>query len=199
MFLISSLSTICYSIAIYSIVPFILIYTHEVTDTNYNQLPFGIILLLSQFIYTFRYFLNTLIMAAGLYKETKISAIIEAIINIVVSVVLVILFGLIGVAIGTLVAMLFRMIYFTIFISKNIIKKTYLCVIKQALLSIPILLIAILLSIYKPFDANNYWEWAKQTALFSLLLLGCFLVVNCIFNFKHLRQILQRIINRRKI
>lgn len=197
-FLITGLSVLCYSIAIMSIVPFVLVYTKGVTDTNYSQLAFGILLLISQLVYTFRYSLNIVIMAAGRYKETKISAIIEAVLNIIVSVVLVIFFGLIGVAIGTLVAMFFRMVYFTIFISKDIIKKSYLLIIKQLILATPILILAILLSIYKPFVVDNYWEWMKYTSLYALIILGCFIVINCIFNFKYLKQIVQKVCNRKR-
>ena len=62
-----------------------------------------------------------MVLAAGHYKQTQWSAIIEAAINIVVSVVLVFNFGLIGVAIGTLAAMAYRTVYLAWYLSRNII------------------------------------------------------------------------------
>ena len=62
-----------------------------------------------------------MVLAAGHYKQTQWSAIIEAVINIVVSVVLVFNFGLIGVAIGTLAAMAYRTVYLAWYLSRNII------------------------------------------------------------------------------
>ena len=42
-----------------------------------------------------------MVYAAGHFKETQLSSIIEAVLNIVLSVLLVLKFGLVGVAIGT--------------------------------------------------------------------------------------------------
>lgn len=60
-------------------------------------------------------------LAAGHYKQTQWSAIIEAGINVVVSVILVFKFSLIGVAIGTLAAMAYRTVYLALYLRKNIL------------------------------------------------------------------------------
>ena len=62
-----------------------------------------------------------MVLAAGHYKQTQWSAIIEAAVNIAVSVVLVFKFGLTGVAIGTLAAMVYRTAYLARYLSRNII------------------------------------------------------------------------------
>ena len=71
--------------------------------------------------YIFRLPYHTLVKAAALFKETKLSAIIEALLNIVVSIILLNFWGLVGVAIGTLISMLYRTIYYIFFFSKHII------------------------------------------------------------------------------
>lgn len=64
--------------------------------------------------YSIRLPYNTMVLAAGHYKETQLSAIIEAVLNIGISVIFVFRFGLYGVAIGTLVAMVYRTSVFSI-------------------------------------------------------------------------------------
>ena len=59
---------------------------------------------------------NAMVFAAGHYKQTQLSAIIEAVINIVVSVVLVSKWGLVGVAIGTFAAMTYRTLYLVLYL-----------------------------------------------------------------------------------
>ncbi|SMP65700.1 Membrane protein involved in the export of O-antigen and teichoic acid [Sphaerochaeta associata] len=106
------------------IIPFIIVYTATITDYEYVYPVFGILLVVAHALYCIRLPYNQLVLAAGHFKETQTSAIIEASINIVISIVLVQAYGLIGVALGTLVAMLYRTVYLAWYLSKNIIKRT---------------------------------------------------------------------------
>ena len=64
-----------------------------------------------------------MVKAAGHYKETQNSAIIEATLNIVISVATVYVWGLVGVALGTATAMLYRSIYYWIYLKKNVLNR----------------------------------------------------------------------------
>lgn len=105
------------------IIPFVKIYTRGVNDTNYIVPLFALLITLANAFYSFRNSYYMMIKAAGHYKQTQNSAIIEVIINVTVSLLLVIKYGLIGVAIGTLAAMIYRTIYMVIYLSRHILNR----------------------------------------------------------------------------
>ena len=113
--------TFVFSVTAVLIVPFVRVYTANISDANYIVPAFAYLITIAQASYCLRLPYNIMVLAAGHYKQTQWSAITEAVINIVVSVVLVFNFGLIGVAIGTLAAMTYRTIYLSWYLSRNII------------------------------------------------------------------------------
>lgn len=106
------------------LVPFVSVYTKGITDANYIQPIFAAIITVAYAMYCIRIPYNMLVFAAGRYKETQRSAIIEAVLNIIISVVFVKQFGINGVSIGTLFAMLYRTTYFAYYLSRHIIRKS---------------------------------------------------------------------------
>ncbi len=100
------LVTFSFSCTAVLILPFVNIYTKEISDANYIVPAFSLLISAAQASYCLRLPYNMMVLAAGHYRQTQWSAIIEAMINIIVSVVLVRRFGLVGVAVGTLAAML---------------------------------------------------------------------------------------------
>ena len=116
-----TLVTLVFSVTAVLIVPFVRVYTADISDANYIVPSFAYLITIAQAAYCLRLPYNIMILAAGHYKQTQWSAIIEAVINIVVSVVLVFNFGLIGVAIGTFAAMVYRTVYLAWYLSRNII------------------------------------------------------------------------------
>lgn len=98
--------------------PFIQLYTRDVTDANYNQPIFGILLIISEGLYLVKFPHLNLAYAANKFKEITVPAYIEALLNIVISVILVHKFGLVGVAVGTIVGMTYRMMFHVYYTSK---------------------------------------------------------------------------------
>lgn len=121
--LMSFLMVVSYTSAVRLIIPFIRNYLSGVEDVNYEIPIFGIFMGLAQASYIIRYIYYTLVTAAGKFKETRTSSIIEASINIVISVIAVSKFGLVGVAFGTFIAMLYRGIHLSFYCSKNILTR----------------------------------------------------------------------------
>ena len=113
--------TVIFATASITIFNFIDVYVKNITDANYIQYSFGIVIVAAEYIYCIRLPYNNVIYAAGKFKETKISAAVEAGINIVVSVIFVGWLGLLGVAIGTLAAMVYRTISFVRFLNKEVL------------------------------------------------------------------------------
>ncbi len=119
--LLHTLVTFVFSVTAVLIIPFVRIYTADITDAQYIVPVFAYCITLAQAAYCIRLPYNIMVLAAGHYKQTQWSAVIEAGINIVVSVVLVFHFGLVGVAIGTFAAMAYRTVYLANYLVHHIL------------------------------------------------------------------------------
>lgn len=106
------------------ITPFVLLYTSNVTDANYNQPIFGILILAAEAMFCLKEPFVNLSYVANKFKVVRKHAIIEAMINIILSVILVFPLGLVGIAIGTLVAMTYRTMYHVIYTWKDLVHRT---------------------------------------------------------------------------
>lgn len=126
-------ATIMFSCCLVLILPFVKVYTTNITDANYLQPVFAVLLVLAEFVYCIRDPYVAVAYASGKFRETSKYAIIEALINIVISVILVQSLGLAGIAIGTLIAMVYRMIAHVIYLQKNILFRSLKHFVKKML------------------------------------------------------------------
>lgn len=169
------------------ITPFVLLYTKNVTDTNYNQVVFGIILVLSEFFYIIKYPHLSLAYNANKFKEITIPCYIEAGINIIISLILVPKHGLIGVAIGTLVAMIYRMIFHVRFTNKNIVKRPESIFYKKLLTFGLTTIIGIFIAIYFiPSVKLSITNWLLHGIIYTLLFSILYFINSLIFYKKEL-------------
>lgn len=122
-YLVFFLVFLLFSVATLLLCPFVMIYTKNVTDADYYQPIFGVLLMLSEGFYLIKNAHVDLAYAANKFKEIKIPCYVEAIINIVISLILIKPFGLIGISIGTLCAMIYRMIFHVWYTNKKLIKR----------------------------------------------------------------------------
>ena len=132
-FLSFSFSSIVFTCTGLLLLPFMTLYTRNITDANYLVLSFAILVTVSEGVFCIRQPYVTIVQAAGKYKETKIGAMIEAGINLAVAIVLVNLIGLNGVIIGTLVANVFRTCQYAIFASGNILSRSIFVFLRKIL------------------------------------------------------------------
>ncbi len=170
--------TFVFSVTAVLICPFVGVYTKGVNDANYILPIFGILITAAFGLYSIRLPYNTMVLAAGHYKQTQTSAIVEAVINIVLSIVTVQKFGLYGVAIGTLVAMLYRTIYLAYYLKKAILFRKFGIFVKHMIVDI-----ATVLLIYystKPIVRNvgSYLEWIILAFEVSLLAIAEVILIN---------------------
>lgn len=159
--LISLISVMLFSIAAVMIVPFIKIYTSGITDAQYENQLFAIVLIIASLLYIFRMPYGYMIIATGRFKETRMAAYGEAIINITTSIVLVVFFGIVGVAIGTVLATLFRTAYYVTYLSKHILHRNISLWIKRMALN-SFLFACIYIGgsmVVSNFPMNGYLEW----------------------------------------
>ena len=151
--------TLLFSVTAMLICPFISVYTKGVNDTNYIFPVFGALLVAAYGAYCIRLPYNTMVLAAGHYKETQASAILEAGINVVVSVILVNWYGLYGVAIGTLVAMLYRSCYLAYYLSKAILNRPFVNYIKHMAVDIVVIAMVYFSTRWLLTEVNGYLAW----------------------------------------
>ena len=120
-----------FSIAYYFVLPFIELYTKNVTDIEYVIPVLPLLFVLINLLSAGRYPSDALIHIVGHFKQTQRSAVIETVINLVTSIILVNIAGIVGVLIGTILSSLYRTNYLIRYVNKNIIHRksrdTYLC------------------------------------------------------------------------
>ncbi len=173
--------TLTYSIAGVLIMPFVQVYTIRVTDANYIVPVFAVLIVLANGVFCIRTPYNIMVQAAGHFKETQVSAIIEASSNVVISVLLVYKFGLVGVAIGTLVAMCYRTIYFAWYLRKNILNRPFSVFVKHVLLDVITVILIILATSWIEMASVSWLSWILCAVEVGLIAVGITAVLNIVF------------------
>lgn len=163
------------------ILPFVTVYTKDITDANYMQPLFAVLLTLANAGHCLRLPYSVMILAAGHYKQTQSNYIIAAVMNIVLSVILVIKFGLIGVAVGTLAAMLFQTIWMARYISKNLIKWPFKRFCKQVAVDVISVVSAAVATFFIELQHENYLWWVIMAVEVAAIWLAIVFAVNMIF------------------
>lgn len=107
--------------AILLAIPFVSLYTKNVTDVDYCQFDFAVLFFISGMLFCVRMPYFFVIISAGHFKQTQNCALYEVLLKILISVVLVFKFELVGVAIGTLIAVFYRTVYFIFYLKNNIL------------------------------------------------------------------------------
>lgn len=107
------------------IVPFVRLYTMDVSDAEYIQPVFALVLLFAEAINCMFLPCSMLPVAANKFKETRWGAYGEAAINVGLSCLLVLWNPLVGVAIATTISVLFKNIFYFVYVSKNILHTTF--------------------------------------------------------------------------
>ena len=157
--------TTVFTTASITIFKFIGVYVKNINDINYIYYAFGYIIIAAEYLYCVRSPYNSIIYAAGKFKETKRSAAIEALTNIVISVILVSRYGLLGVAIGTFAAMAYRTVSFMFFLSKEVIRISVMNQAKRYALSAVIYVGLIYLLSLPKIEIYNFYQWLVYAAI----------------------------------
>lgn len=167
--------------------PMVQLYTIGIEDADYNQPIFSFLLIISQLIFSIRSPYQSMILAAGHFKETQRSSFIEAIINIISSIILVNYFGLLGVVLGTIFSMVYRTLYLIIYLSKNILNRGFMSFFKNFIVDI-ILFISLFtignytINKYEIASVSNLLSIGVALAIIFIIILGFInLIMNYIF------------------
>ena len=174
------------------IIPFVQVYTLGITDANYVQPLFAIIITIAHAGHCLRLPYSIMILAAGHYKQTQNFYIIAAIINIVVSVITVNIWGLVGVALGTLAAMSFHTIWMSLYTSKYLIKWPFKNFIKQIIVDAITVFIGVGLSSFIPLQPTSYISWLVCAIEVALVWIVTLLLINMILYRKELLKLIYK-------
>ncbi|TGE39739.1 sugar isomerase [Desulfosporosinus fructosivorans] len=181
--------TFVFGCAMVLIVPFVQIYTYDVSDANYVVPAFGYLICLANMAYCLRMPYNVLVLAAGHYKQTQNSAWMEMTINIVISVLVVVKYGLIGVAVGTLCAMLYRTFYMVWYLSNNIMRRSPLNFIKHMLVDVVCVMLMVFVGNLFMLKSFGYSAWVILALKKGVVNITICTVLNVVFFKKSLMGI----------
>lgn len=178
------------------IVPFVQVYTNGVADVNYTKPLFAFFITMAQAAYCLRLPYNIMVLAAGHYKQTQASAIIEMLINIAISIFFVFKFGLVGVAVGTLVAMIYRTVYLAYYLSKNIIFRSIKHFVKHICVDAITGGLILILSSGLSLEHITYFSWIIMAIKTAFLSSGVVLCVNLIFYKSLIREMVKKYVRK---
>lgn len=153
-------ATLFFTCGVILIVPFVRIYTARIQDADYIRPLFGILLLLSEYVYCFRDPYVSISYASGHFKQTAKYAYMEAIVNILISVMLIRRLGLVGIAVGTLAAMLLRLFCSVYYLKKYILHRSYRSFFKKiAVFWSSSFVIIVIFMLFVKGNPANYLQW----------------------------------------
>ena len=180
------------------ILPFVSIYTKGITDADYIVPAFAVLMTLAQAVYCLRLPYNIMVLAAGHYKQTQWSAIVEAAVNIFLSILLVFHYGLIGVAIGTLVAMLYRTIYLVWYLSRHILHRPIRYFMKHAIVDTISAAAICISTLWIVSQGGTYVSWIWMAVKVMSVGILEMILINGIFYRPMIKQTLALLLHRTK-
>jgi len=178
-----TVTTLLFGVTLVLIIPFVKVYTIGISDADYVVPFFAVVITLAQTVYCLRLPYNMMIQAAGHYKQTQVSALIEAGLNIVISVIVVFRYGLVGVAIGTFVAMLYRTVYFAVYLSRNILHRHIKYFIKNVLVDVISFCVMYSSTCWVELTKVSIGGWIRMAVVvFVICLVECLIINIVLYN-----------------
>ncbi len=184
-----------YTIAAIMLQYFVNIYTSRVTDVNYNQPILAYLFVLNGIMYNLKTPQGMLVIAAGLYRETRWQSLTQTLIAIVFGIALAIPFGLYGIMTALILSNLYRVIDLLFFIPKYV---THLKVSSSIVRIIRLLLtvsVCFIPSIFLNINVTNFLSWAIYAIIYTLFVVLVLLIESFIFERSSLISLLKRIKN----
>lgn len=121
-FILSAVSIVLFGTTVTMIVPFVRLYTSEISDADYIQPIFAVVLVFAEVMNCVTQSCSDLVISANRLRESQRGAYGEAAINVGLSIILIRLNPLVGVAVGTLAASVFKGVYYMFYSCKHILE-----------------------------------------------------------------------------
>lgn len=199
-FILTAVVLILFGTAGGMILSFVKIYTAQVTDANYIQPVFAIILMLAEAVNCLVWPCSTICISANKLKETRWGAYLEAAINLVVSIILVFWNPLVGVALGSLISVLYKSIFYMNYTAKKILYTSFKHMVFR-LFGTVILLTgcsSVGMLLINHVKITNYFQWAIVSSMLVIVLAIITVIACAIMYPKHLKELLHWILRKFK-
>lgn len=164
-FMIYSVMTLFYSVTMVLLLPFIKLYTRGVTDVNYYQPTIAFLFVLNAILFSIKSPQGTLIVSAGLFKETKYQTLTQALLAITFGAVLANFYGLKGILIGLIISNVYRDIDLIIFIPKKLENAKIMTTFKRVAIIFVEFMLICLPFIYVDMGITSYIKWLGWAAI----------------------------------
>lgn len=183
--MIHTCTTLIFSCCAVLIIPFVQVYTKGISDAQYVQPLFSMIIVIATAGHCLRLPYNKMIIAGGHFKETHSCYIISAALNIVISCITVYIWGLVGVAIGTLIAMFYQTIWMAVYDSKHFLKIPITTFIKQLLVDAGTFILIVFSTSWIQLNQVSYGSWIVMgITVFAIAAIET-IVINCLLYRQH--------------
>ena len=180
-----TITLLCFSSAAILIVPFVRVYTAGINDADYIVPYFPYLMCAAVACRCLQLPYNIVVQAAGHFKETQNSAIIEPVLDIAFSVLLVSKFGLTGVALGFLISITYRMLYLSLYLTRHILHTSRRQLLKRYVVDIVIVTAVIAACSIIPECQISYFSWI----LMAVKVLALASIVTAVINMVFYRQL----------
>lgn len=186
-----TITLLCFSSAAILIVPFVRVYTAGINDANYIIPYFPYLMCAAVACRCLQLPYNIVVQAAGHFKETQNSAIIEPVLDIVFSILFVSKFGLSGVAMGFLISITYRMLYLSLYLTRHILNTSRMQLVKRYIVDIIIVAAIVAVCSFIPECQISYFSWI----LMAVKVLALASVVTAVLNMIFYQQLTMDFIN----
>lgn len=174
------------------VVPFVRLYMAGVTDANYIQPVFALLLLLAEAINCFVLPYTTLPISANQLKQSRWGSYGEAILNVALSLILIQWEPLLGVAIGTLTATVYKALFYLHYTAKNILHRSVWQTAGRVVSAVAVLMIVSCLGMTALWNVpmENFFVWVLWAAAAFLLVGAVTMLFGMAAYGKEMKQIL---------
>jgi O-antigen/teichoic acid export membrane protein len=179
------------------IVPFVLIYTEHISHTNYNVPGFAALLCTAYALHCLRLPFNTMILAAGHYRNTQGIYIVGALLNLILSVIAVSRWGLIGVTVGTVVAILYQVIHMGYYVIKRLNVHSFRRSVKQCVFDIVNVILILCVTSGLSYPGNSWGGWVMCAVKHAVVIAVCLAVTNFTFYNKESMQMVRKVLRKK--
>ncbi len=186
------LFVICTCMAIL-ILPFVMVYTQNIQDANYVRPMAAVLFVVIVFLQNIRIPGQTIICAAGHFRETRRQAILEAVINVVVSLSLVWKWGMLGVLFGTVCSYGYRSIEIMVYNCKHLVHGTGKRTIKRLLRNFIVSTVIIMVGLQMvPQTMHSFVAWFLYAVVAGCISGIIFLGVNYVCEPQECKALFER-------
>lgn len=172
-----------YSVVALMLLPFVELYTRNITDANYLRPGVAFLFILVFLVNNLRVPGLTIIYAAGKFKETKMHAVIEAVIAVTFGTVLAHYLGISGVLIGAGCAAIYRFFVINGYANRFLLNRSPWKSLATILINlVPGALLTLSMVLMFPVGPMDWAMWISDSLMFSLAMFVVIIIVNFVYD-----------------